>query len=63
MMSKAVLDADDILQHASPVVRQTGHEIQPYAHLIRMPITAAESAWKESFENLNQVLADAARVF
>jgi hypothetical protein len=28
--------------------------------LIRMPIAAAESACKESFENLNQVLADAA---
>jgi starvation-inducible DNA-binding protein len=54
MMSKAVLDADEILQHASPVVHQTGHEIQPYGHLIRMPIALAESACKESVDNLNQ---------
>ena len=57
-MSKAILDADEILQHASPVVHQTGHEIQPYGHLIRMPIALAESACKESVDNLNQLLAD-----
>ena len=57
-MSKAVLDADELLQHASPVVHQTGHEIQPYGHLIRMPIALAESACKESVDNLNQLLAD-----
>ncbi len=53
-MSKAILDADEILQHASPVVHQTGHEIQPFGHLIRMPIALAESACKESVEHLNQ---------
>ena len=37
-MSKAILDADEILQHASPVVHQKGHEIQPFGHLVRMPI-------------------------
>jgi starvation-inducible DNA-binding protein len=58
-MSKAVLDADDILQHPSPIVHQTGHEIQPYGHLIRMPIALAESACRESVDNLNQLLADA----
>ena len=57
-MSKAVMDADEILRQASPVVHQTGHEIQPYGHLIRMPIALAESACKESVENLNQLLAD-----
>ena len=57
-MSKVTLDADEILQHASPVVHQTGHEIQPYGHLIRMPIALAESACKESVEHLNQLLAD-----
>jgi starvation-inducible DNA-binding protein len=57
-MSNAILDADEILQHASPVVHQTGHEIQPFGHLIRMPIALAESACKEGVEHLNQLLAD-----
>ena len=57
-MSKTILDADEILRHASPVVHQTGHEIQPYGRLIAMPIALAESARKESVANLNQLLAD-----
>lgn len=57
-MSKAVLDAEAILQHASPLVHQTAHEIQPYGHLVRMPIALAESACKECVDNLNQLLAD-----
>jgi starvation-inducible DNA-binding protein len=57
-MSNVILDADEILQHASPVVHQTGREIQPFGHLIRMPIALAESACKESVEHLNQLLAD-----
>jgi starvation-inducible DNA-binding protein len=57
-MSKAILDADEILQHASPITHQEGHEIQPWGHLVRMPIALAESACKESVENLNQLLAD-----
>lgn len=57
-MSKAIFDADEILQHASPISHQYGHEIQPWGHLIRMPIALAESACKESVDNLNQLLAD-----
>jgi starvation-inducible DNA-binding protein len=57
-MVKAVLDADEILHHASPIVHQHAHETQPWDHLIRMPIALAESACKESVANLNQVLAD-----
>ena len=57
-MSKAILDADKILHHATPVVHQKAHEIQPYGHLIRMPIALAESVCKESVDNLNQLLAD-----
>jgi starvation-inducible DNA-binding protein len=57
-MSKAILDADEILQHATPITHQHGHEIQPWGHLIRMPIALAESACKESVDNLNQLLAD-----
>ena len=57
-MSKAILDADEILHHAQPLVEQSGHEIQPFGHLVRMPIALAESACRESVENLNQILAD-----
>jgi starvation-inducible DNA-binding protein len=57
-MSKATLDADEILQHASPLTHQHAHEIQPWGHLVRMPIALAESACKESVANLNQLLAD-----
>ena len=57
-MSKAILDADEIIQHASPVVHQTAHEIQPFGHLVRMPIALSENVCRESVANLNQVLAD-----
>ena len=57
-MSKAILDADEILQHASPLQHQHAHEIQPYGHLIKMPIALSHSACKEGVENLNQLLAD-----
>ena len=57
-MSKAILDADEIMQHATPITHQHGHEIQPWGHIIRMPIALWESACKESVENLNQLLAD-----
>ena len=57
-MTNAVRDADKIMQHATPLAHQEAHEIQPYGHMIRMPIALATSACKESVENLNQLLAD-----
>jgi starvation-inducible DNA-binding protein len=57
-MSKVIMDADEILQHATPLTHQQGHEIQPWGHLIRMPIALPESACRESVEHLNQLLAD-----
>lgn len=56
-MSKT-LDADIILQRATPIAHQHAHEMQPYGHLVRMPIALSENACKESVENLNQLLAD-----
>jgi starvation-inducible DNA-binding protein len=53
-----ILDADEILQHASPVLHQHAHETQPYGHLIKLPIALPESACRQSVESLNQVLAD-----
>ncbi len=57
-MPKTTLDADEILKHSTPLVHQQAHEIQPYGHLVRMPIALAESACRQAVENLNQLLAD-----
>ena len=57
-MSKPSLDADTILKRAAPVTGQHAHEIQPFGHLVRMPIALSEHACKESVDNLNQLLAN-----
>jgi starvation-inducible DNA-binding protein len=57
-MSKNVLDADAIIARATPLAHQKAHEIQPYGHLVRMPIALSENICTESVANLNQVLAD-----
>jgi starvation-inducible DNA-binding protein len=57
-MSKTTLDAEAIIAHATPIAHQHAHEIQPYGHLVRMPIALSETACRESVENLNQILAD-----
>jgi starvation-inducible DNA-binding protein len=57
-MSTKTLDADAILAHATPIAHQQAHEIQPFGHLVRMPIALSEKACRESVDNLNQVLAD-----
>ena len=57
-MTKATLDAETILKRAAPLTHQHAHEIQPFGHLVRMPIALSEQACKESVENLNQLLAD-----
>jgi len=57
-MTKRLIDADAILAQAKPLAHQHAHEIQPYGHLVKLPIALAENVCKESVENLNQVLAD-----
>src|SRR5262249_39278218 len=57
-MPKRQLDADAILERGTPVIHQQAHEIQPYGHLVKMPIALAANVCKESVENLNQLLAD-----
>jgi len=54
------LDADEIMEQATPQQRPHDHEIQPFGHLVRMPIALDEAACRESVENLNQLLADTA---
>jgi starvation-inducible DNA-binding protein len=57
-MSTKTLDVDVILNHAKPLAHQQAHEIQPYGHIVKLPIALSETACKDSAENLNQVLAD-----
>ena len=52
------LDADAIMARVTPLDHQHAHEIQPFGHLVRMPIALSENTCKESVENLNQILAD-----
>jgi starvation-inducible DNA-binding protein len=58
MPSSKSLDIDTILKHAQPITQQHAHEIQPYNHLVRLPIGLDESACAEGVQNLNQLLAD-----
>jgi starvation-inducible DNA-binding protein len=57
-MAKRLIDADTILNRAKPLTHQHAHEIQPFGHLVKLPIALAENACRESVDNLNQLLAD-----
>jgi len=57
-MTKSTLEAEAILKRATPLTHQQAHEIQPFGHLVRMPIALSEQTCKESVANLNQLLAD-----
>jgi starvation-inducible DNA-binding protein len=52
------MDAETILKRATPLAHQQAHELQPFGHLVRMPIALSETACLESVTNLNQLLAD-----
>jgi starvation-inducible DNA-binding protein len=52
------LDAEAIIARATPITNQRAPELQPYKHLVRMPIALSEKTCAESVENLNQMLAD-----
>jgi starvation-inducible DNA-binding protein len=57
-MKTKTLDADAIMNRARPIVQQQAREIQPFGHIVKLPIALSEAACKESVENLNQLLAD-----
>ena len=46
------------LSMARPIVGQRAHEVQPYGHIVKLPIALSERACATSVDNLNQVLAD-----
>ena len=41
-MTKQMLDADTLLKRATPITGQEAVEIQPFGHLVRMPIALSE---------------------
>jgi hypothetical protein len=47
-MARSEIDADDILNRATPLAHQQAHGIQPFGHLVRMPIALSEKVCKES---------------
>jgi starvation-inducible DNA-binding protein len=57
-MTRNAIDADAILARATPLTHQHAHEIQPFGHLVRMPIALSARTCDESVTNLNQLLAD-----
>jgi starvation-inducible DNA-binding protein len=57
-MTKRVIDAETILNHAKPLTHQHAHEIQPFGHLVKLPIALAEKVCRGSVDDLNQLLAD-----
>jgi len=50
-MTKKTMDADAILSRARPLVNQQAHEIQPYGHLVKLPIALSEEACRESVDS------------
>ena len=37
-------DVDQILRKAQPITKQTAHEVQPFGHLVHMPIALDRNA-------------------
>jgi starvation-inducible DNA-binding protein len=52
------IDAEAILRKVTPITGQTAHEIQPFGHLVHMPIALSRHVCEQSVDNLNQLLAD-----
>jgi starvation-inducible DNA-binding protein len=53
-----VIATETHVNRAAPLTHQAAHEIQPFGHLVKLPIALAENVCRESVDNLNQLLAD-----
>jgi starvation-inducible DNA-binding protein len=49
---------DELVARAGPVLHQRAHELQPFGHVVKLPIALPEAACQEGVANLNQLLAD-----
>ena len=47
-MTKSTIDAETFLKRATPLAHQHAHEIQPYGHLVRMPIALSENVCRRA---------------
>jgi len=52
------MDVDEIVQLATPQQIKSKQELQPFDHMVKMPIALGENACRDSVESLNQLLAD-----
>jgi len=57
-MAKKAQNGAGALDRARPIVGQTGHEIQAYGKIARLPIGLDVKVCAASVDNLNQLLAD-----
>jgi starvation-inducible DNA-binding protein len=48
----------DLMQRVTPELHRHAHEIQPYGHVVTLPIALSENVCATSIELLNQILAD-----
>jgi len=56
-MSIKIVDGN-VIDRAAPPAPALAPEIQPYGHLVPLPIGLSETACRESVHSLNQLLAD-----
>lgn len=56
--NKSKSQSADVMQRARPNLHQHAHEIQPYGHVVKLPIALSETVCATSVELLNQLLAD-----
>jgi starvation-inducible DNA-binding protein len=57
-MAKKLSAAGINVNRARPLTDQAAREIQPFGHLVKLPIALAENICRESVDALNQLLAD-----
>jgi starvation-inducible DNA-binding protein len=50
--------SSDLMQQAWPALHQCAREIQPYGHVVKLPIALSENVCATSVGLLNQILAD-----
>jgi starvation-inducible DNA-binding protein len=48
----------DLMQRVTPKLHRHAREIQPYGHVVKLPIALSENVCATSIELLNQILAD-----
>jgi starvation-inducible DNA-binding protein len=56
--NKSKSQSADVMQRTMPNLHQHAHEIQPYGHIVKLPIALSEKVCATSIELLNQLLAD-----